>query len=180
MLTTFAVTLNNHSVGAVSAMIVLHCLWRILCDDEQRIRYFVLAGFFSAFTAANELPALAFLVFTGGLLLAHHPKRTVFAFLPSAGIVVIAFFVTNYWAHDSWRPPYAHRSDGTKIAVLNVSEPAAFVNTSSEPHVARRRPAHAVGLPRFSAGGRTTGKAVRSTPGGRVRAHRALQHPAKR
>jgi hypothetical protein len=31
-------------------------------------------------------------------------------FVPAAGVVVAAFFVTNYIAHDSWKPPYAHRS----------------------------------------------------------------------
>ncbi len=36
--------------------------------------------------------------------------RATLAICPLAAIVCVASFATNYWAHDSWRPPYAHRS----------------------------------------------------------------------
>ncbi len=127
MLTTFAVTLNNHSVAAVSAAVTLHCLWRIVCDHEWRLRYYAIAGFAAAFTAANELPALALLVFVGGWLLRHSARQTLLAFVPSAGLVAAAFFLTNYWAHDSWRPPYAHRDDGTQVAQLATTDPDVAV-----------------------------------------------------
>src|SRR6185295_1887327 len=31
-------------------------------------------------------------------------------FVPAAAVVVVAFFATNYAAHQSLRPPYMHRS----------------------------------------------------------------------
>ena len=58
-LTTFAVTLNNHLIAAVSALAAIYPAVRIWFDGERRWRYFALAGFFAAFTATNDLPALS-------------------------------------------------------------------------------------------------------------------------
>jgi hypothetical protein len=109
-LTTFAVVLNNHIVAAVSATVTLYALVRISCDGERRVAYFALAGLAAAFTAANELPATALLVFVGMMLWWRSPGRTLGVFVPAALVVVAAFFVTNYIAHDSLRPPYMHRT----------------------------------------------------------------------
>ena len=38
-------------------MIAIYAAVRIWFDGERRMRYFVAAGLFAAFTAANELPA---------------------------------------------------------------------------------------------------------------------------
>ena len=110
LLTTFSVVLNNHIVAAVSAAVALDAVVRICCDGERRRRWFVVAGLAAAFTAANELPALSFLVLIGLGLVWKAPRETITAFLPAALLVVIAFFATNYIAHDDLRPPYAHRS----------------------------------------------------------------------
>src|SRR5262249_31201702 len=59
-LSTFAVTINSHSTAAVSAAVTLDVVLRIWYDGERRGAWFFVAGFFAAFTAANELPALAF------------------------------------------------------------------------------------------------------------------------
>jgi hypothetical protein len=109
-LNTFAVVLNNHILGAVSAAVTVYCLVRIAADGERRWRYFVLAGLAAAFTVASELPALVFLSLVGLLLLWHAPKETLIAFVPGVALVAAAFFGTNLIAHDSWRPPYDHRS----------------------------------------------------------------------
>lgn len=110
LLTTFAVVLNNHIVAAVSATIALYAFVRIYCDGERRWGYFALAGFAAAFTAADELPALSFLAALGLLLLWRAPRPTVLAFTPAVLVVVAAFFATNYLAHGTLEPPYAHRS----------------------------------------------------------------------
>jgi hypothetical protein len=110
-LNTFAVVLNNHIVGAVSAAVTLYCVARINADGERRWRYFLIAGLAAAFTVANELPALVFLGLAGLLLLWHAPKETLIAFLPGVALVVAAFFGTNWIAHESLRPPYFHRSE---------------------------------------------------------------------
>ena len=111
LLTPFAVVLNNHTVAAVSCAITLYAWARIRIDGQGQPVWFVLAGGAAAFTAANELPALALLVFLAGLLGWRHPQQTMQAFLPAALVVIVAFFATNYAAHESWRPPYMHRSE---------------------------------------------------------------------
>ncbi|MCG8448726.1 MAG: hypothetical protein MI725_03975 [Pirellulales bacterium] len=109
LLTTFAVVLNNHIVGAVSATIALYAFVRIWCDGENRTRYYVLAGLAGAFTAANELPALAMLAGLALALWTCDRQAWLRGFLPAALLVVIAFFATNYAAHNSLAPPYMHK-----------------------------------------------------------------------
>ncbi len=110
LLTTFAVTLNNHVPAAVSAAAALYAAVRIAYDGERRLKYFAVAGFFAAFTAANELPALAFFAALAAALLWKAPRHTLIGFVPASLVVAAAFFGTNKIAHDRWSPPYAHRS----------------------------------------------------------------------
>ena len=109
LLTTFAVTLNNHTVAAVSATLALYAFARIWFDGETRLRYFLTAGLFAAFTAANELPALAFLALMGLALWTCDRRAWLRGFLPAALLVVVAFFATNYAAHNCLTPPYMHK-----------------------------------------------------------------------
>ncbi len=109
-LTTFAVVVNNHLPAAVSVMIALYASVRIWFDGERRLRYFIVAGLFGAFAVADELPALAFLAPLGLALLWRYPQRTLVGFAPAALIIAAGFFGTNWIAHHSLRPPYAHRS----------------------------------------------------------------------
>lgn len=111
-LSTFAVTINNHLTAAVSAAIALDAALRIWYDEERRPRWFFVAGIFAAFTAANELPALAFFAAVATGLLYKVPAKTLLAFLPGALIVLAAAEGTNYIAHHSWVPAYAHRRPG--------------------------------------------------------------------
>ena len=110
-LTTFAVVLNNHVIAAACAAVALYVLVRIYCDGERRAVYFIMAGVAAAFTAADELPALSLLACVGLLLLWRAPRETLIWFTPAAFLFVAAFFATNYVAHDSLLPPYAHRSE---------------------------------------------------------------------
>jgi len=112
LLTTFAVTLNNHTVAAVSVTIALYAFARIWFDGETRRRYYFTAGLFAAFTAANELPALAFLALLGLALLLCDRRAWLQGFLPAAMLVVVAFFATNYIAHGCLTPPYMHKGTG--------------------------------------------------------------------
>ncbi|HVX11846.1 MAG TPA: hypothetical protein VHC22_11745 [Pirellulales bacterium] len=108
-LTTFAVSINNHLSAAVCAAIALDAALRIWYDGEQRLRWFVVAGFFAAFAVANELPALAFAAAVALGLFYKAPWNTLKAFLPAALLVGAAAEGTTYLAHHSWIPPYAHR-----------------------------------------------------------------------
>ncbi len=120
--TTFAVTLNNHVVAAISAAIAVWAALPVWRDGDRRWPLFAVAGFFATFTATNELPALSLLGLLGLALFVRSPSRTLLAFVPAAGLVAAAFFGTNYVAHGTWKPPYAHRHDGPLIVTVpNVS-----------------------------------------------------------
>jgi hypothetical protein len=112
MLSAFVVVLNNHTIAAVSVAIALEATLRIAFDGDRRLRWFALAGGFAAFAAADELPALSLLVLLAAALVLLDWRRWALAFVPATAVVVAAFFGTNYLAHQSWRPPYAHRSEG--------------------------------------------------------------------
>lgn len=111
-LTTFAVVVNNHLPAAVCAMIAIYATVRIWFDGERRWRYFLVAGLFGAFTAANELPALSFFGLLSLLLLWKAPRRTLVAYVPASLVVAAAFFGTNWIAHANLKPAYMHRSEG--------------------------------------------------------------------
>ncbi len=83
-LTTFAVVLNNHLPGAISALVALYACVRIWFDQERRLRYFVVAGLFGAFVVACELPGLAFACAIGAALFWKAPKQTLAGFVPAA------------------------------------------------------------------------------------------------
>ena len=108
-LSTFAVTLNNHIPGMVSVAIAFYCAVRIVYDQETRWRYFILAGFFSAFAVACEKPALLFCCLIALWLLWNQWNRTLFLFVPAALIVVSAHFATNYIAHKTVMPAYSQQ-----------------------------------------------------------------------
>jgi hypothetical protein len=110
-LTTFAVVLNNHVMGAVTALAAVYAAARIWYDGRRELRYFAVAGLMVALTAADELPALSFLAILSAGLLWKAPRQTLFAYVPAALFVAIGFFGTNYIAHGSLRPPYMHRGE---------------------------------------------------------------------
>jgi hypothetical protein len=110
-LNTFAVSLNNHTVAACSAVFALYPVFPLLRGSAPKgepVGYgrLVVSGFFAAFTACNELPALAFLVALGAILLLRAPRRTLLAFVPAAALPLAAFLLTNYAAIHQWSPAY--------------------------------------------------------------------------
>jgi hypothetical protein len=107
-LTTFAVTFNNHSVAACSALFALYPALLIWADRRLDVWLYLLAGFFAGFTATNELPAAAFAATLFVLLLVRSPARTLLAALPAAAVPVAAFLVTNYLALGRFEPAYEH------------------------------------------------------------------------
>lgn len=119
-LTTMNVTLNNHSIAAVSVIVATYFavgIWQ--AAERPKTWWFALAGFFAAFAAANELPALSFVACIAAALGLKSWRQTLMAFAPAAIVVAGAALFTNYLAHDSWRPPYAHRNkDGRVISVV--------------------------------------------------------------
>jgi len=111
-LTTFAVVINNHLVAAVCTTVALYAALGIWYQGRRHAGWFAACGFFAAMAAANELPALSLLVGLGTALAWKAPREVLFAFTPAALVVVVAFFGTNYAAHGTLIPAYAHRGDG--------------------------------------------------------------------
>ncbi len=58
----------------------------------------------------ERVAGTAIVAATGLLLLRQHPRLMLTAFALPVAIVAAAFFAANYSAHNSLRPPYAHRS----------------------------------------------------------------------
>lgn len=117
-LSTYANTLNNHLPAAISVMISLYCLSVIWRKDKAGWRYYFSAGLFSAFAAANELPALSFFSLAALYCFIRSPRRMAFGFVPGFVLVALGFFGTNFLAHGQYRPAYAHRGDGDAVATL--------------------------------------------------------------
>ncbi len=110
-ITTFAVVLNNHIPAAVCAAVVLYAWVRLRQQAERPAWLFVAAGLAAAFAAVNELPALSLTALATLAFGWLDWRRTLVWFVPGVFAVAAAFFATNAWAHDSLRPPYAHRSE---------------------------------------------------------------------
>ncbi len=94
LVTPFLISINNHTVAACSVMVAVYAAVRILSGEGWG--WLVLAGFFSGFTAVNELPAAAFAAGLVLLLLVRLPKQTMIAFVPAALIPVAALLALNY------------------------------------------------------------------------------------
>ncbi|MBN1852164.1 MAG: hypothetical protein JW829_05540 [Pirellulales bacterium] len=122
LLTSFAIALNNHLFAATSITVALYTTLRIVCDGEERGRYFLLAGLAGAFAVACEPPALSFFAVQLAVLLWRAPRGTSIWFAPSALVVVAAFFGTNYLAHNTFSIPYAHRHSKTTPAATTDAE----------------------------------------------------------
>lgn len=120
-LTTFSITLNNHTIAAVGVIATLAAALPIWMEGRREWHYFALAGLGAAFTAANELPALAFFAAMAiGLALCSW-QRTLVGFVPPALLIAAAALGTNYVAHGTWKPAYAQRKDGPVVATFPIA-----------------------------------------------------------
>jgi hypothetical protein len=102
-LTTFAITLNNHTVGAFTT---LRAVYPLLMDERLSSRTLLVSGFFAGLSACFELPATALLAGLAIGLLAQVPRRTLLAFVPAAVIPVAAQAALNYAELGDWKPAY--------------------------------------------------------------------------
>jgi hypothetical protein len=109
LLSTFAVVLTNHLPAAACAAASGWLLYRIGNDGLRSWRAFAAAGLTAALTAAFELPALAWLAAALVILARSSLRQTLTAALPAAVIVAAASLGTNWLAHGTISPPYAHR-----------------------------------------------------------------------
>jgi hypothetical protein len=138
-LTTFAVTINNHTVAAISVLLATLLMLHVWLaqpvrgaaangpgDSGQPVPpgplqtwwCFAGAGLFAAFAAANELPALSLLACVTLAAFWASWRYALMAFVPAVALVAAGFFGTNYLAHGTVVPAYAHRSDGPVVATV--------------------------------------------------------------
>jgi hypothetical protein len=130
MLTTFAITFNNHTVGAVCALFALCAvmgMWGEGTPVRDRRLNFAVGGGFAGLCAAAELPATSFLVALFVLLLVWAPRPTLLWFLPAALIPVAAFLYTNHVAVGEWLPVYSkHVAVGEWLPVYSKLDTAWY------------------------------------------------------
>lgn len=140
MLLPFTVSLNNH-LPAAAAMAVTMAIYffisELIADFDRggshRIGrwWYTLAGFAAAGGAANELPALSMAVLWW-ILFAIMDRKSVVPFIGGMAIVAVGFFGTNYLAHGSLRPAYAHRGIGDVVATLQSPGPLGNPDATAE------------------------------------------------
>ncbi len=104
-LTCYSVTLNNHTVAALTGFLSLYFAVRIVYDGEHRWYYYALAGFCGAWAAACEMTAAMLLGLVLLLLLVKGNWRMtlLYAVLPAL-LVIAAFFATQYLAMGEFKP----------------------------------------------------------------------------
>ncbi len=109
LLTTFAVVLTNHVPAAACVAASAWLVQRIRSDGLRAWWAFAATGFFAGLAAALELPAMAWCAASLAIVVTSDAKRALIATLPSALLVAAAFLGTNWLAHGTISPPYAHR-----------------------------------------------------------------------
>lgn len=141
MLMPFAVSLNNHlpAAAATAAAIWIYVYLAERHDvtvprpslRRARLWWFA-AGVAAAFAAANELPALSMMCLWV-VLFVWQERQSWAPLLAGIAVVAIAFFATNWLAHQSLRPPYAHRGNGEMIAEVQFADLEAAMTAIGEP-----------------------------------------------
>jgi hypothetical protein len=121
LLTTFAVVLTNHIPAAACTAASAWFAHRIAVDGLRSHAGFAAAGVTAALAAAFELPALAWLAAVLAVLATCDLRRSLTAALPAALVVAVAAFSTNWIAHGTVSPPYAHRAAEAKPLPAGVT-----------------------------------------------------------
>ncbi|MCP4890899.1 MAG: hypothetical protein P1U77_08220 [Rubripirellula sp.] len=138
MVLPFAISLNNH-LPAAAATAVAMCIYLVAADRLAMLNestderdngspqrnpsepqrqvpwgWWLIAGMAAAMAAANELPALSMMTFWV-VLYGWISRRSLLPMGVGIAVVAFAFFGTNWLAHQSLRPAYAHRGNGAVI-----------------------------------------------------------------
>ena len=139
MLLPFSISLNNHlpAAAAVAVATALYFYAAEILDDDFGVwksvnpMVYLLAGVAIALGVANELPALSMAVLFVGLFLLLE-KASIVPVLVGASLVACLFFGTNWIAHQSLRPPYAHRGNGMKVASFAKTDVSTIASHEKE------------------------------------------------
>ena len=144
MVLPFSISLNNHlpacTATAVAMWIYLRANKPLATTETPTTqkttktiahRYAFLGGIAATMGAANELPALS-MTALWGLLFFAKDRQSWFPFSCGAFVVAAAFFGTNWIAHQTLKPPYAHRGNGELLMSIEstVNLPGTKVKTA--------------------------------------------------
>lgn len=122
LLTPFLITLNNHTIAATSVLFAIYPALRILVDKQRSSWMFWLCGFWSAFAACNELPALALVAALMVLLRREEVSKTAVWFVGGTILPLVGFLVTTYASTGSLSPFYAAYGTNAYNYVINGKE----------------------------------------------------------
>ena len=153
LLTTFAVTLNNHLPGAISVLLATACLLTVWQRQGVRRSLNARGPGSPAQGSARPLESPMNCRLWRSSPVRRSRRGTCrldllcSAFLPAALVVAAAFCLTNYLAHGTWVPAYGHRSDGPVIARVSFDRPPwqnsnsrRFRSVCAKPWTAQRVP----------------------------------------
>jgi hypothetical protein len=109
-LTTFAVTLNNHTPAACCAMFAVYALMRgrSAGNGPHSIGALIAAGLFAGLAAAFDLPAAALVGAAGLIVLFKSPRRLAWFVIPAA-IPIAALLAINDATIGSIVPAYSKK-----------------------------------------------------------------------
>jgi hypothetical protein len=106
-LSTFQITLNNHTPAACFLVIGLYPLLKRKEDEGWSALHLAWAGWWLGWMVCNELPSLAFAGLVGMYLLSKQPLKTLLCFTPCFLLPLFGLVYTNYLAIGTWQPAYA-------------------------------------------------------------------------
>ncbi len=110
-----------HSRSLLVAAACLHILDPTRAVPPGR-RWYALAGLAAGFLAANELPAVCAAALFFLILAKQNLRATLLWYTPPVALTLGLLLILNFAAHGSWRPAYAHRSDGAKLFELDFDQ----------------------------------------------------------
>ncbi len=105
--TTFSVTLNNHTLAAVVTIAAIYPVLTRAEGERMSVGGMLAAGFFAGLTVCLEFPAAAFAGLLFLVLLWRDPWRTLAIGLPAGLLPIVAEEVLNHAAIGDWQPAYA-------------------------------------------------------------------------
>ncbi len=108
-LTSYCITLNNHTVAAMGIFLSLLLFVRILNGESLSKFAFFLCGIFAAWGVANELIAWPFWFFLAACLFRTDQSKTLRFFLLGTLVIAAAFFVSTCLSTGNLVPFYLKR-----------------------------------------------------------------------
>lgn len=102
--TTFATTLNNHTVAAVATLAAVYPI--LMATDRPSLTAIAVSGLCAGLAFSFELPAASLVAGLFGVLLLRLPLHALLAFVPAAMLPVAGQAALNVAQIGDWKPAY--------------------------------------------------------------------------